>query len=86
MSQEPTKWFIHLRTRSVPQAIYRRIEGFVNNEFERMRKEAVYHGISVEGMRKSTKHLSQDMSLRVQIWTRDFPNTKQVCLPLDRII
>jgi hypothetical protein len=53
----------------------------MNNEFDRKwKKEAVayYLGMCIEGLRKTTKPL-RIASLRIDIRTRDLPNTKQDC-------
>jgi hypothetical protein len=38
-----------------------------------------YPVIRLQGLRKATNNLSQDLCLRVEIWSRVLPNTKQEC-------
>jgi hypothetical protein len=48
------------------------VEGSVHGLISRY-----YPSICLEKRKKTTKNLSQDSCLRVDIWTRDLPNTKQ---------
>jgi hypothetical protein len=73
---------------SVTQNVQRRMMGdkcVMNCEgCERKRSWPRYYpGIYLEGLRKTTKILSQVIQSPGKIWTRNLPKTKQECLELD---